>query len=344
MKSKLILIAFISFITTQAYSQIDKQFSMYSETKLQLNPAATGFFRAKYKFFGNFRRQWWGLSDTPIETYSASFDTRLYGDQRAGRFVGGGLVFANDISGNSEYSQINISVPLSYAMRLDKYNYLSFGLAPGYFQRSINSNNLTWSNQWDNRDGFDQTIPSGEAIFNNQFSVGRFDLAAGLYWEFSFDDYIYMSLGVSGNHLTKPKINFLPTDNRMNRTMNIHYFGNFGKEDFPLTFKPSLMWSVQKPNKPLIFGTTIDILLRGESKTTGYYNRTSLEIGGHFRMDDAVVASMMLHSGGFSMGVSYDFVVSSLQNINSVHGASEFFIYYRMGKPQGRGKLELVEE
>ncbi|MFK8036745.1 MAG: PorP/SprF family type IX secretion system membrane protein [Crocinitomicaceae bacterium] len=345
MKRKLILIAFISFITTQAYSQIDKQFSMYAETKLQLNPAAAGFFRAQYKFFGNYRRQWWGLSENPIETYSASFDTRLYGDQRAGRFVGAGIVFANDGGGHSQYNQVNVAIPLSYAMRLNKFNYLSVGVAPGYFQRSIgNNDDLTWSNQWDNRDGFDPTIPSGEVILNNQLLVGRFDLAAGLYWEFSYDDYIYMSLGISGNHMTKPKVNFLGTDWRMNRTMNIHYFGNFGALDFPLTFKPSVMWSVQKPNKSLIFGTTMDILLRGESKTTGYYDRTSLELGAHFRMDDALVASMMFHNGGFSMGVSYDFVVSSLQDINSIHGASELFIYYRMGKPQGRGKLELADE
>jgi type IX secretion system PorP/SprF family membrane protein len=344
MKRKLILIAIISCISSQAYSQIDKQFSMFAQTKVQINPAAAGFFKAKYKFFTNYRQQWWAILNEPSTTYSASFDTRIYEDQRSGRFMGAGLVFANDITGDLKYNQLNISVPINYSIRLDDYNTLSGGISPGYFQRSINNNNPTWDNQWDNRDGFDQTIPSGEQVFNNRFLVGNFDLGAGLYWEFNYDDYTYMSLGISTNHITKPKVNYLPLDERMNRSMNIHYFGNFGREDFPLTFRPSVMWSVQQPNQSLVFGTTIDILLRGESKMTGYYNRTSLEIGGHFRLEDAVIGSIALHTGGFSMGFSYDMIVSSLSTAIGNYGATEFFVFYRMGKPQGRGKLELVEE
>lgn len=350
MKRKLILIAVISCITTQAYSQIDKQFSMYSQTKLQINPAAAGFFKAKYKFFANYRQQWWSVTQNPITTYSASFDTRIYEDQRGGRFVGAGLFFANDVSGDLKYNQLNIAVPISYSIRLDEFNYLSAGLSPGYFQRSINNNDPTFDNQWTNTGGYDQTIPSGEQIFNDRFLIGRFDMAAGLYWEFNYDEYTYMSLGISSSHITRPKINFLPEDpeepgnSRMYRSMNLHYFGNFGQEDFPLTFRPSAMWTVQGPQQSLVFGTTIDILLRGESKMTGYYNRTSLELGGHFRLDDALIASLALHTGGFSAGVSYDFVISSLKIASGIQGGTEFFIFYRMGKPQGKGKLELVEE
>ena len=344
MKRKLILIAVISCITSQAYSQIDKQFSMFNQTKLQINPAAAGYFKAKYKFFANYRQQWWSVTQNPITTYSASFDTRMYEDYRGGKFVGAGLLFANDVSGDLKYNQLNIAVPVSYSIRLDDFNYLSAGIAPGYFQRSINNNNPTWDNQWTNRDGYDQTIPSGEQIFNDRYLIGRFDLAAGLYWEFNYDEYTYMSLGVSGNHITKPKINYLPDDERMYRSMNVHYFGNFGQEDFPLTFRPSAMWTIQGPQQSLTFGTTIDILLRGESKMTGYYNRTSLELGGHFRLDDAVIGSLALHTGGFSAGVAYDFVISSLKNVTGIQGATEFFIYYRMGKPQGKGKLELADE
>ncbi len=345
MKRKLILIAIIGSISIKAHSQIDEQFSMFSETKIQMNPAAAGFFKAKYKFFANYRQQWWALmQDKPITTYSATFDSRIYEDQQEGRFVGGGIIFSNDEAGFSGYNQLNVSVPINYALRLDQYNYLSFGVAPGYFQRSIGNRELTWSNQWDNKDGFDPTLPSGEALINNKYLVGRFDLAAGLYWEFNYDDFTFMSLGVSGSHLTRPKINFLPEDHRINRTLNVHYFGNFGADDFPLTFKPSAMWTVQRADQSLVFGTTIDILLRGESIMTGYFNRTSIELGGHFRYADAVIASFMLHTGGVSLGVAYDFTMSSISNITGYQGGTEFFLYYRMGQPKGKGQLEVVEE
>jgi len=343
MKRKLTLFALLGLISSQAYSQIDEQFSMYSETRVQINPAAAGFFKAKYKFFTNFRRQWWAIPDQPATTYSASFDTRVWEDLKAGRSIGGGLFFSNDVSGDLRYNQLNIAVPINYAIRLDDYNKLSAGIAPGYFQRSIADNSPTWDNQWSNFNGFDQTRPSGEQIFNSNELVGRFDLAAGLYWEFNYDEYVYMSLGVAGNHITRPKINFLPEDNRMRRSLNLHYFGNFGREDFPLTFRPSAMWTIQGPQQSLIFGTSIDILLRGESKMTGYYNRTSIELGGHFRYNDAVIGSLALHVGGMSFGAAYDYTISNLSNIG-VGGATEFFIYYRMGQPQGPGQIELIEE
>ena len=345
MKRKLILIAIVGTISLKANAQIDKQFSMFSETKIQINPAAAGFFKARYKLFANYRQQWWALmQDQPITSYSASFDGRFYEDLQEGRFVGGGIVFANDVAGFSGYTQLDISVPVNYSLRLDRFNTLSFGVAPGYFQRSIENRDLTWSNQWDNVLGFDQTLESGELLLNNRYLVGRFDLAAGLYWEFNYDDFTFMTLGVSGDHITRPKINFLPSDHRMNRTLNVHYFGNFGADDFPLTFRPNVMWTIQGSDQSLIFGTTIDILLRGESKMTGYYDRTSIELGGHFRYNDAVVGSFALNTGGLSFGVAYDFTISSISNITSYQGATEFFLYYRMGQPKGPGQIEVVDE
>jgi len=59
-------------------------------------------------------------------------------------------------------------------------------------------------------------------------------------------------------------------------------------------------------------------------------------------MNDAVIASMAFHNGSVSMGYSYDFTVSSLTNITKVQGASEFFVYYRIGSAKSRGKLDLV--
>lgn len=344
MKRKLILLAFIICVSGSAFAQIDKHFSMYDQTKIQLNPAAAGFFDAKYKIFANYREQWRPATAPPLRTYSATFDTRLYEDRRKGKYVGAGLVMSNDMTGDSKYSQIQVAVPINYSLRVGELHYLSFGLSPGYFQRSINNTELVWSSQWEGV-AFDPSLQSGELLLNDRYSVGKFDLGAGLYYEYAQDEYTFMTFGISSGHLTRPKIQFMSEDERMRRTLNLHYFGNFGKADFPITFKPSVMWGIQGPNQYLVFGSRIDILVnRGDSHFTGYYDRTSIEFGAHFRMQDALVGSFALNKGGFTAGVSYDFTMSQMRTITKYQGATEFFIFYKMGKSKGRGQLDIADD
>ncbi|MFD1553691.1 hypothetical protein DNU06_10145 [Putridiphycobacter roseus] len=345
MKRKLILLTFIVCVSGSAFAQIDKHFSMYDQTKIQINPAAAGFFDAKYKVFANYREQWRPATDPPLQTYSATFDTRLYEDRRKGKYVGAGLILSNDVGGDGSYTQLQVAVPINYSLRIGELHYLSFGISPGYFQRSVESSDLVWSSQWEEGIGFDNTLQSGELLLNDRYSVGAFDIGAGLYYEYAVDEYRFMTVGVSSGHLTRPKVQYTSVDERMSRTLNFHYFGNFGKADFPLTFKPSVMWGIQGPNQYLVFGSRFDILLsRGDSQYTGYYNRTSIEIGAHFRMQDALIASCALNKGGFTAGVSYDFTMSQMRTITKSQGATEFFISYKMGKSKGRGQLDISED
>ena len=343
MKRKLIVLTILTCLFSSGmFAQIDKHFSMFSDTKVQINPATSGFFKAKYRLSANYRQQWTAATK-PYTTYSASFNARVYENDWNTKFVSGGIYFYNDLSGDSKYLQTKIVLPVNYSIKLDDFNSLSFGLSPGFFQRTIRNTDLTWSSQWTGL-AYDKTLTSGETIGSDKYAVSRFDVGAGIYWEIDLTDDSRMGVGISGDHLTKPKLGFYQEKERMYRSLNIQYFGVFGQEDTDLTIKPSAMFAIQGPNKYLVFGSTFDILLKGDSKHTSYYSRTSVEFGGHLRLNDAVIFSAFIHKGGLSAGFAYDVAISSINNLTGIRGASEFFLSYRIGKSKGKGTLELEDE
>lgn len=344
MKRKLIGLAIIFCVSNSVIAQIDQHFSMFSNTKVQLNPAAAGFYNARYQMMTNYRQQWKSAVTSPFNTYSANFDGRFYEQHHTkGGFAAGGIYFMNDYAADNKYSQLKIVLPMNYAVRIDRKNYFAFGISPSFFQRSIESSDFTWSEQWSGL-GFDTDMSSGEYIKASNLSVSKFDIGAGVYWETEIDDFNKMSLGISGNHLTKPKINLFDEDVRMYRTLNVQYYGSFGRDGLDVTIKPSVLWTLQGPNQYLMFGSAFDFLLKGNSKHTGYFNRTSLELGAYLRLNSAFVTSVSLNLGGFSAGFAYDFTVNDLATATGVRGASEFILTYKIGKAKGKGQLDIDDE
>ena len=342
MKRKLIILTVLTCIAGYSYGQTDKHFSMFSDTKVQLNPATSGFYSSKVMIQANFRQQW-TAGGAPFRTYSASYDMRIYQDQFAQKFVSGGAYFFNDITGDNKYVQTNFVVPVSYALKLNEYNYLSFGVSPGFFQRSLRDRTFSWSSQWTGSE-FNTDIDSRESILGERYTLSKFDVGAGMYWESELSELNKIGVGVSGFHLAKPKVNFFEEKERLDRTLNVQFFGEFGRDGLNVTFKPGMMYAMQGTNKYLVFGSNFDLLIKGESIHTGYYNRTSLEFGAHMRLNDAVILNAKLHNGAFTMGYAYDIIVSGLNSsVLGPRGASEFFLSYQIGTARVT-KIDLDDE
>ena len=205
-------------------------------------------------------------------------------------------------------------------------------MAPGFYQRSISSTNVTWDNQWTGV-GFDPSIPNNEFVPNDNLNIGKFNLDAGLYLQTSLSKYSWFSFGVSGQHLTKQKINFFNANNGLTRKLTLGAFGSFGQKQSNLKVKPSMQITVQGPSKMLMFGSGFDIKLKDQSKHTAYYQRTSVEFGVYYRVLDAVVLSTLFHLSGLTVGVNFDITASQLTQASNGFGAMEFLLAYRFNRP-----------
>jgi type IX secretion system PorP/SprF family membrane protein len=320
-----------SVLSLQA--QQDKHFSMFQHTKSQINPATAGFFEGDYQLFTNFRNQWMSLSSNPFRTISAAFDTRF---ETSKGLVGCGINFYNDLSGDALYSVNQITIPLNYAVSLNRTSKLSFGLSPSFYQRSIKNSNSTWDNQWTGVE-FNTSVSNNENIPMTNISLGKFDLGAGLYYQNELTKLSWFSIGISAKHLTKQNISYYTGENGLYRKLSISAHGNFNRRNSNFTLRPNAMMFIQGPNKMFILGSGFDFLLKGKSLYTAHHKRTSIEFGTYYRINDAFVLNTIFHMSGLGVGVSFDINTSSLNNGTGGFGAMEFFLSYRFGKPRGLG-------
>jgi type IX secretion system PorP/SprF family membrane protein len=332
-KKILLSIGVLLINITNVLAQQDKHFSMFQISKVQSNPAAAGFFEGDYQLFTNYRNQWMTVADNPFTTISASFDTRI---KASNGFIGTGINFYNDVSGDARYMVNQITVPVNYAIELSKNNHISLGLAPSFYQRSISGTNVTWDNQWTGV-AFDQSVSNGEPIPNENISLGTFDLNAGIFWQGNFSKFSWLGLGVSGQHLTKQKINYFNIDNGLYRKVVFSAYGNFSQNNSNFTLKPNAMAFIQGPNKMLVLGSGFDFLLKGKSLHTAYNQRTSIEFGVYGRVKDALIANVLFHMSGLTIGASFDYNVSSLSVATGGVGAMEFLLAYKFSNARGLG-------
>lgn len=150
----------------------DHQYSQFFNSPVYLNPALNGQFNGDLRMNLIYRNQWTSLPGGP-KYFSASIDYNMPS------FGGGvGLLFTRGTEGPSYLIKNNISGIYSYSVGSDDY-VLSFGLQAGITNRSIDYGNLVFSDQIDQRLGFDPALlTSAEPpAYNNKF---YFDSGAGV--------------------------------------------------------------------------------------------------------------------------------------------------------------------
>lgn len=123
MKTTKIVIAFISLIFINGYSQQEAQFTQYMDNMLYYNPAYAGS-RDMMNIAVLHRQQWAGFKGAPMSTTFALHTPLRYDN------VGVGLSLLNDNVGPTNSTWINADV--SYSLRFKKHKgRLSFGIKGG---------------------------------------------------------------------------------------------------------------------------------------------------------------------------------------------------------------------
>lgn len=313
-------------VIVNANAQQDKHFSMFAESPVYMNPAAAGFFPGNMQLFTNFRMQWMPVSDTPYRTMSASADWRMLDN---GSFLGAGVNFYNDMAGSSKYMVNEVTFPINYAIQIAKDNHFAIGLQPGWYQRTIVNQNLTWDNQWTGTN-FNTSYSSNEVLLNENLNMSRFDIAAGAYWYAHLSRQTKLSFGLAGTHLTKQRVNFMSEDSRLFRKLTLHGQCEFKQQNSNLTFIPAFYGFIQGPNKELVVGSNFRYLLRGSSRITGYFEEIALSFGAYYRIGDAIMANVIFDIAGLSVGAAYDLNVSKLTVASKGFGGFEVFLRYRV--------------
>jgi len=318
----------------------DIHLSQFYQTPLLVNPALTGVFNGDHRVFINYKNQWGSIGE-PYKTSALSYDFTMFKKKHETSYLGGGLTVFSDKAGEFEMGITQLNLSVSGIVILNGNQIVSAGLQGGYAQRSINSSNLRWGNQFDGQN-YDSNLPSGETI--EPFSFG--DLSAGASWSYgrkktnmSSNDQFKANVGIALLHINKPRQSFYADDSETLYSKLVLHGGSYiGLKYTNIALVPSVLFLAQGPSIEINIGTMLRYTLKEESKYTGLLKETAVYFGGYYRVGDAFIPSFMFEMASFALGISYDVNVSSLKTASNGQGGIELSLRYMSPNPFRSGK------
>lgn len=324
-KLKTIYIVFLAAICGgNATAQGDVHYSQFYTAPTYLNPATAGAYNGDIRFFSNYRTQWKSVTPNNFRTITAGFDAPIR-PRKSNNNFGAGINFYNDKAGDGQLVTNNFNLTGSYILEVDKQSFFSMGIGIGLHQRSIDFTAFYWDNQW-NGETFDQAIVSGENGFTDKFMV--MDLGAGIYYYSEFDDGLSYFGGLALNHINKPNVSFLASEDKLMMKTTVHGGLVFPIPNSKIDLKPNVLVALQGPNKVINFGSDFKYYIRPRSQRLVFNDEISMAIGTYYRVGDAAYMTARFNYAAFSFGAAYDYTLSDLSFANNGQGGMEFFFSY----------------
>jgi type IX secretion system PorP/SprF family membrane protein len=315
----------------------DVHYSQWLNTPLAINPAMTGVFNGKFRFTNDYRNQWSGITKAYSDIHVSADLPVAKALLRNGQFFGVGVMIMQNRSGSDMYRQTILQASLSYTTPIDDGdNFISIGFQGGLNQNSVNMSNSTWGSQW-NGDDYDPGTGFGENVSLEQFSF--VDMSAGLFWHYVPDQYNFVYAGGAVSHVSGENTSFF-----INEVYNIHrrYTFNAGSDvsindEHQSWFCPKLLVMVQGKQKEITGGLSLKNKVRFKSQYTNYQKELTFALGAYYRFRDAAILSARFEYNNFSIGLSYDYCLSSLHK--NANAGSAYEVTIAILNPLRRGEM-----
>ncbi len=319
--AKILLTTLLAFSSSVIFSQ-DFHLSQYDAPPLNLNPAMTGMFDGYYRLHGHYRSQWAAVATKPFTTAGISFDMPVK------KFGVGGQIM-NFRAGAGGYNALSILLSGAYDLVFDKASnhHLAAGVQGGMIQKSVNTDRLTFGNQYSNTPGggFDTGLPSGEVFSNTNFVLANFN-AGFIYYYAKEGGRFNPFAGFSANNITQPNETFFGKTNKLPIRYTIHGGTKINVNE-KIQLLPKFLYLKQTNANELTVSLLLHYYLQGSD--------SYLIVGPTFRNKDAAIAEIGLKKGKYICRISYDFNTSSLKTISNYRGGFEMSLTYipTKGKP-----------
>lgn len=328
------IVLIIAVVWTGCLFAQDPHFSMVKETPLILNPGNTGV-QHDLRATVNYRKQWAFVD--PFETMAFSFDMNTAKNSRKKAYLGVGVTALYDKVSTSKITNTSGNLNLSGVLNLDQRNKLSLGIMGGFGQTSTDLSRLQWESQY--IDGaYNSNASSLEGI--NSASFTYLDAGAGLVWSFgegqsyiTANDEVKANVGISAFHFGLPNNSFYGSSEVRNTKYVLFANAEFGQRNSHLTLIPALMIAYQGNQKDILIGNDFRYLIKEGSKYTGFVKQSAFAVGVHYRVMDAVIVNANLNWANYTVGMSYDFNVSTLTKASNFRGGFELFLKFVTPNP-----------
>lgn len=327
-KSGLILLSvMMAAFTSQVFGQTP-YYNQFHQQPLLNNPALSGMKSDIVVGFG-YRAQNYGSGNGAINTptFSAILPIMQSVKRNVKRLGAAGIMVLSDRTGSNGVVKTT-GVLGSFAYNLPLTNAggkFAVAMQLGYMSRGLDDSRFRTGNMFDNTTGnFNSNLPTGEtADLGATKGYGLVNLGAVYYDEDAYGDVEYY-IGVSGQGVNVPNISLF--DSKSERLpFNFSALGGirlFNDEQFLVT--PNFRYFYAGPSvSQLNIGTLVHYKIEGGYDAIG---RGTAGIGLWYSQNNSVIASFEVNQPGFSVGLSYDFLINGLNESPSQARITEFVI------------------
>jgi len=304
------------FSATTVYGQ-DLHFSQFYLNPVTITPAAPVMAQGDMRAACVYRSQWQRVP-VAYETFSGSFD---YTAARSGSsLLRLGLQLQQDKAGDGGLEWLQAGLTAAVGQQISAEHRLGAGFGISLIQRRVETGNLTFQNQWGG-DSFDPTLPSKES-FPAASGISP-SVSAGLFWLYRAETGRNSAMAGAGlSHINRPDIGFEPGGNRLpaRTSLYLHSVIQVGEMDDAVLFGA---WQQMAAAREVLMGAGYRRIL-----TTGTANHTAVQMAVAHRINDALIPSIQVDRNNWTLGISYDFNISSFNTATSGRGGMEIALVW----------------
>ncbi len=301
------------FFCSSALAQ-EPFFSQFYNTPLLVNPAFTGTAYGYVRASINYKEYFNDFDD--IQTVALAADMSLLENDRNPDYAGVGLILLHDRAGKALHNtKTHASFAWHNAFGRSRNEFLAFGMQVGVDNTNLDLTRLSSQNQWVQGVGFDATLVNGEDFPSDAATV--IDFNAGLMWYKFLRNGTSFIAGLSAYHLAQPKREFLSQENNLNRRYIVHASSRFPINP-RVNLAPTVLYFYQGGLHTISPGTSVEFVLQKE----GY-----LSFGTWVRNLNALIGTVQFEYSNFTIGASYDLLLSSISETTR-NGGAELSLTY----------------
>ena len=308
----------------------DIHYTQFGMSPINLNPGFTGLFNGDYRFNFSGRNQWRGAENlVGYNTFTGVYDQKITSKKASTRQASpwrAGFLLNYDRAGWSRLSNISLNLTGSYLLTLGKVGYLSFGVLGGYNQRQFSTSDLTWDNQYYNRQYNPGSSPKDALAFDETIFYPLFSSGV-VYHRQKQKSRSALDVGLSAHNINRPKKSFhgAPEVRR-----EVRYVANVStnqalNKHFDLL--ADVMYQMQGPHAELLVGVGGRLYVI-QKKT----KQLALQAGLTYRNGDAFSPNMGMLYNNWRVSVNFDTNVSNFRTASNRIGGPEIHVTYIFAK------------
>jgi len=319
-KTLLLILTIIATVGTTSQAQ-DFHFTQFDMAPQTLNPALTGNYLGTFRLGAIYRDQWGSVIANPFRTPSAYIDAPIIQGFRKSDWVGVGVSFLSDKSGEYNFQNIVSGGSVAYHLGLgdDNKTVLSIGGQFNTLQRRVDVTQLRAADTWDPASG-GFTGTSTDVLITSIANNSVMDIGAGLNFKTvtGENDKVRLNVGASAFHLNAPEDAL-----------------SGGTEALPVRVVGHATADIDLNEKLVLSPKVLYQTIAGVSETNvvamiGYKLKEDfmIQYGQGYRVGDATNCILALQYDQLRAGISYDINISDLNTISNSQGGFEIAVSY----------------